>query len=71
MVSYAQVKEDGEKKIATFGLKVEANWLKWRSATGVLCDRCIPVGLKWKFHKTAIRPKQLYRCWPSEATCPK
>ena len=32
----------------------------WRSATGVLCDRNIPLWLKGKFYQTAIRPALLY-----------
>jgi len=35
--------------------------LKWKSATGVLCDRNIPLWLKGKFYRTVIRPALLYR----------
>ncbi|XP_026444841.1 uncharacterized protein LOC113345263 [Papaver somniferum] len=43
----------------------EAGWAKWRLATGVLCDRKVPVKLKGKFYRTAIRPALLYgaECW--------
>ena len=34
--------------------RIKASWLKWRKASGVLCDRRIPVRLKGKFYKTAI-----------------
>ena len=48
--------------------RIKAGWLKWRSATGVLCDRRIPVKLKGKFYKTAIRPALLYgaECWATK-----
>ena len=35
--------------------KIQVGWLKWRSATGVLCDRNIPLWLKEKFYRTSIR----------------
>jgi len=34
--------------------------LKLRSAIGVLCDRNIPLWLKEKFYRTAIKPALLY-----------
>jgi len=40
--------------------RIQAGWLKWRSATGVLCDRNIPLWLKKKFYRTAIRLALLY-----------
>ena len=38
--------------------RIQAGWWKWRSATGVLCDRNIP-------YRTVIRPALLYgtECW--------
>ena len=39
--------------------------MKWRGASGVLCDRKVPLKLKGKFYKTAVRPAMLYgaECW--------
>ncbi|KAM1191811.1 hypothetical protein ACFX2G_012464 [Malus domestica] len=39
--------------------------MKWKSASGVLCDRRRPLKLKGKFYRTAIRPAMLYgiECW--------
>ena len=43
-------------------------WFKWRSATGVLCDRNMSLNLKRKFYKTAIKPSLLYdtECWANK-----
>ena len=38
----AEIDEDVEHRI-------KAGWLKWRLASGVLCDRRIPIRLKEKF----------------------
>lgn len=45
--------------------RIQAGWLKWRKASGVLCDRKVPIKLKGKFYRTAIRPAILYgsECW--------
>ena len=45
--------------------RIQTGWLKWKSATGVLCDRNIPLWLKGKFYRTAVRPALLYstECW--------
>ena len=34
--------------------RIQADWLKWRSTTEVLCDRNIPLWLKGKFYRTAL-----------------
>jgi hypothetical protein len=48
--------------------KIKAGWLKWRQASGVLCDPRVPLKLKGKFYRTAIRPAMLYEaeCWPTK-----
>jgi hypothetical protein len=33
---------------------IKADWLKWRQASGVLCDPRVPLKLKGKFYRTAI-----------------
>jgi len=45
--------------------RIQAGWTKWRNASGVLCDRKIPLKLKGKFYRTAVRPAMLYgsECW--------
>ena len=45
--------------------RIQTGWKKWRSATGVICDRNFPIKLKGKFYRTAIRPAMLYgsECW--------
>ena len=45
--------------------RIQCGWLKWRGATGILCDRSVPEKLKGKFYRTAIRPALLYgsECW--------
>ncbi|GJW41498.1 hypothetical protein Tco_0067343 [Tanacetum coccineum] len=46
--------------------RIKASWMKWRAATGILCDRNVPLKLKHKFYRVAIRPAMLYgsECWP-------
>ncbi|RXH84144.1 hypothetical protein DVH24_027043 [Malus domestica] len=44
---------------------VYAGWMKWKSASSVLCDRRMPLKLKGKFYRMPIRPAMLYgaECW--------
>ncbi|PUZ43043.1 hypothetical protein GQ55_9G630400 [Panicum hallii var. hallii] len=48
--------------------RISAGWLKWRQASGVLCDKKVPQRLKGKFYRTAIRPAMLYgaECWSTK-----
>uniref|UniRef100_A0A7I4Z469 Reverse transcriptase domain-containing protein n=1 Tax=Haemonchus contortus TaxID=6289 RepID=A0A7I4Z469_HAECO len=45
--------------------RVNAAWSKWRSMTGLLCDKNIPERLKSKIYRTVIRPVAIYgaECW--------
>jgi len=48
--------------------RISASWLKWRQASGVLCDKRVSQKLKGKFYRTTIRPAMLYgvECWPTK-----
>jgi hypothetical protein len=48
--------------------RIKADWLKWRQASGVLCDPRVRLKLKGKFYRTAIRLVMLYgaECWPTK-----
>ncbi|KAL6557759.1 Protein Ycf2 [Orobanche minor] len=58
------IQKDGELH-GDVAHRIKAGWLKWKSATGVLCDPDMPHRLKGKFYRTAIRPALLYgtECW--------
>ena len=58
------IQKDGEIN-SDVNHKIQAAWLKWRSTTGVLCDRNILLWLKGKFYRIALRPILLYdrECW--------
>nr|GEU46587.1 hypothetical protein [Tanacetum cinerariifolium] len=42
-----------------FAHRIGVGWMKWRAASSVLCDRRIPLKLKRKFYRVAIRPAML------------
>jgi hypothetical protein len=48
--------------------RIKVGWLKWRQASGVLCDPKVPPKLKGKFYRTVIQPTMLYgaECWPTK-----
>jgi hypothetical protein len=58
------VQNDGEIE-ADVSHRIQAGWLKWRRASRVLCDKRVPLKLKGKFYRTAVRPAMLYgtKCW--------
>ena len=45
--------------------RVNIAWSKWMETTGVMCDKNIPIQLKDKLYKTAIKPAMVYgaECW--------
>jgi Reverse transcriptase (RNA-dependent DNA polymerase) len=53
--------------------RIRAEWVKWRQASGVLCDKKVPNKLKGKFYRTAIRPAMMYgaECWATDNTSKK
>src|SRR5699024_280232 len=40
--------------------RITAAWRKWRSLTGVLCDKQLPIRLKSRVYKSMVRPVALY-----------
>ncbi|PHT51814.1 hypothetical protein CQW23_06276 [Capsicum baccatum] len=46
--------------------RIGAGWLKWRLASGVLCDNKVPPKLKGKFYRVVVQTAMLYgaECWP-------
>ncbi|KAI0523141.1 hypothetical protein KFK09_005531 [Dendrobium nobile] len=40
--------------------KIQVRWLKLRNASGLLCDRKVPLKLKGKFYKMVVRPAMFY-----------
>jgi hypothetical protein len=48
--------------------RISVGWLKWRQASGILCDKKVPQKLKGKFHRMVICAAMLYgaECWPTK-----
>ena len=40
--------------------RIQSGWKNLREVSGVLCDRKVPVKLKGKVYKTAVRPAMLH-----------
>ncbi|VDP25373.1 unnamed protein product, partial [Heligmosomoides polygyrus] len=59
------ITSDGSLKLEV-NPRVSTAWSKWRSLSGVLCDRTIPEHLKSKVYRTVVRPVAKYgaECWP-------
>ncbi|KAL5187393.1 Craniofacial development protein 2 [Glycine soja] len=58
------IQDDGEIE-GDVNHRIQVGWMKWRKASGVLCDAKVPIKLKGKFYRTAVRPAILYgtECW--------
>ncbi len=41
-------------------IRINKGWQKWRSLTGVMCDKKIPLKVKGKVYRTVIRPVMMY-----------
>ncbi|VDP61185.1 unnamed protein product [Heligmosomoides polygyrus] len=59
------VTPDGSLKLEV-NARISAAWSKWRSLTGVLCDKTIPEYLKSKVYRAVVRPVATYgaQCYP-------
>ncbi|XP_070016022.1 uncharacterized protein [Nicotiana sylvestris] len=46
--------------------RIGVGWMKWRLASGVLCDKKVPPKLKGKFYRMVVKSTMLYgsECWP-------
>ncbi|KAL5176375.1 LINE-1 retrotransposable element ORF2 protein [Glycine soja] len=62
------IQDDGEIE-GDVNHRIQAGWMKWRKASGVLCDAKVPIKLKGKFYRTAVRPAILYgtECWAAKS----
>jgi hypothetical protein len=49
--SMLQKNEDIDEDVSH---RINAGWLKWRQASGVLCDPRVPIKLKGKLYRTTI-----------------
>ncbi|VDO98451.1 unnamed protein product [Heligmosomoides polygyrus] len=60
------VASDGNQ-ITEVNSRMSAAWSKWRSLTGVLCDRKIPEHLKLKIYRAVVWSVAMYgaECWPA------
>ncbi|PHU16026.1 60S ribosomal protein L10a-3 [Capsicum chinense] len=61
------IQGEGNGEISGYVSKrIGAGWMKWRLASGVLCDKKVPLKLKDKFYRVAVCPVMLYgaECWP-------
>ena len=55
----SKIADDGTED-SDIAHRISVGWMKWRSLTGVMCDKRMPLHLKGKIYKTVIRPALLY-----------
>ena len=57
--------EEGGELDKEIECKIQAGWCKWREASGILCDKRMPMKLKGKYYCTVVRPVMTYsaECW--------
>jgi len=50
--------------------QIRVGWQKWKSASGVLCDKRVPIVLKGKVYRMVVRLAVFYgsECWPLKKT---
>ena len=67
LISTEEIQKDGEID-GDVNHMIKAVWLKWKNAIEVLCDHNMPMSLKGKFYRTAVRPSLLYgtECWANK-----
>ena len=58
------IQNDGEIE-GDVNHNIQARWSKWMSASGIICDKKVPLKLKDNFYRTVIKPAILYgtECW--------
>lgn len=39
---------------------IKFRWILWEEMLCILCDKRIPVGLKYKFYEALVRPTMMY-----------
>ena len=52
------MQEDGEID-EDINHRIKVGWQKWKNASGVLCDRRIPLRLKGRVYRIVVRPALL------------